>query len=41
MGTILIGEQAVECGLIDRVGGIKAALDKLDELIKENEAKNK
>lgn len=41
MGTILIGEQAVECGLIDSVGGIRAALDKLDELIKENEAKNK
>lgn len=34
MGTILIGEQAVECGLIDNVGGIKDALDKLDELIK-------
>ena len=29
MGTILIGEQAVECGLIDDVGGIKDALDKL------------
>ena len=37
MGTILIGEQAVECGLIDSVGGIKDALDKLDELIKNNE----
>lgn len=33
MGTILIGEQAVECGLIDQVGGIKDALDKLNELI--------
>ena len=29
MGTILIGEQAVNCGLIDEVGGIKEALDKL------------
>lgn len=33
MGTILIGEQAVECGLIDEVGGIKKALDKLKNLI--------
>lgn len=37
MGTMLIGEQAVECGLIDKVGGIKEALEKLDELIKEKE----
>ncbi|MBM6818913.1 MULTISPECIES: ClpP family protease [Clostridium] len=41
MGTILIGEQAVECGLIDSVGGIKDALDKLDELIKNNQEKDK
>lgn len=33
MGTILIGEQAVDCGLIDEVGGIRDALDKLKELI--------
>ena len=33
MGTILIGEQAVNCGLIDEVGGIKEALDKLREEI--------
>ena len=33
MGTILIGNQAVECGLIDEVGGIKKALDKLESLI--------
>lgn len=37
IGTILIGSQAVECGIIDEVGGIRAALDKLDELIKEKE----
>lgn len=37
MGTMLIGEQAVECGLIDKVGGIKEALAKLNELIKEKE----
>lgn len=35
MGTILIGEQAVDCGLIDEVGGIKDALDKLKVLINE------
>lgn len=33
MGTILIGEEAVECGLIDEVGGVKEALNKLNELI--------
>ncbi|AWZ48660.1 Clp protease [Clostridiaceae bacterium 14S0207] len=36
MGTILIGKQAVECGLIDEVGGVKEALKKLNELIDEN-----
>ncbi|MEG0133792.1 MAG: ATP-dependent Clp protease proteolytic subunit [Clostridium sp.] len=36
IGTILIGDQAVECGLIDEIGGIREALDKLEELIKEN-----
>lgn len=35
VGTMLIGKQAVECGLIDEVGGISKALYKLDELIKE------
>ncbi|MGL4731024.1 MAG: ClpP family protease [Clostridium sp.] len=33
MGTIVIGKQAVECGLIDEVGGISQALEKLNELI--------
>ena len=33
MGTILIGKQAVDCGLIDEEGGIKDALSKLKELI--------
>ncbi|GAA0124291.1 MULTISPECIES: ATP-dependent Clp protease proteolytic subunit [Clostridium] len=36
MGTILIGKQAVECGLIDEVGGISQALNKLNALIKTN-----
>lgn len=35
MGTILIGKQAVEYGLIDKVGGIHDALSKLDSLIDE------
>lgn len=33
VGTILIGKQAVDCGLIDEVGGISKALSKLNELI--------
>lgn len=33
VGTILIGKQAVDCGLIDEVGGITEALNKLNELI--------
>ena len=33
VGTILIGKQAVDCGLIDEVGGISKALEKLNELI--------
>ncbi|AOR23291.1 ClpP family protease [Clostridium taeniosporum] len=32
VGTILIGKQAVDCGLIDEVGGIKEAISKLKEL---------
>ena len=35
MGTILIGKQAVDYGLIDKVGGIRDALSKLDSLIKD------
>lgn len=35
MGTILIGKEAVDCGLIDEVGGVKEALGKLKELIGE------
>lgn len=33
MGTILIGKQAVDYGLIDGVGGIKDAINKLNEMI--------
>lgn len=35
MGTILIGKQAVDEGLIDEVGGISDAIKKLDLLIQE------
>lgn len=37
MGTILIGEEAVKCGLIDEVGGVKEALAKLNSMIDELE----
>jgi ATP-dependent protease ClpP protease subunit len=33
MGTILVGKEAVDYGLIDEVGGIKEALDKLNSMI--------
>lgn len=39
VGTILIGKQAVECGLIDDVGGIREALEKLNSLIDEKDKK--
>lgn len=34
LGTVLVGEQAVKEGLIDQVGGISDALDKLYDLIR-------
>ena len=37
VGSVLIGKEAVDCGLIDEVGGLKEALNKLRELIKEDE----
>ncbi|SHK34104.1 ATP-dependent protease ClpP, protease subunit [Clostridium cavendishii DSM 21758] len=37
MGTILIGEEAVRCGLIDEVGGVKEALAKLNSMIESDE----
>lgn len=36
IGSILIGQQAVDIGLINQVGGLNKALKKLKELIKEN-----
>ena len=35
MGSILIGKQAVECGLINEIGGIQEAVNKLELLIDE------
>ncbi|MGL5640719.1 MAG: ClpP family protease [Paraclostridium sp.] len=34
VGSVLIGKEAVDCGLIDEVGGLKEAMCKLRELIK-------
>lgn len=39
VGTILIGKEAVDCGLIDEVGGISEALKKLNSLIEEYDKK--
>ncbi|NLM04754.1 MAG: translocation-enhancing protein TepA [Clostridiales bacterium] len=36
VGSILIGKEAVEYGLIDEVGGLYQAMNKLDNLIKNN-----
>ena len=33
LGTVLVGEQAVKEGLIDAVGGIREALEKLHQMI--------
>ena len=38
VGSILIGEEAVKSGIIDEVGGIKEALNKLYEMIDQNNA---
>ena len=37
IGTILVGEDAVACGLIDHVGSLKQAMDCLKELIRQEE----
>ena len=39
VGSVLIGKEAVECGLINEVGGLKDAMNKLKELIKESNNK--
>ncbi len=35
IGTVLIGKEAVDCGLIDEVGGIGASMRKLNELVEQ------
>ncbi|NMB35406.1 MAG: hypothetical protein GX989_03845 [Firmicutes bacterium] len=35
IGTVLVGHEAVEIGLIDAVGGISSAVDKLRELVEQ------
>lgn len=35
LGTVLVGEEAVRQGLIDQVGGIKEAFDKLHRMMDE------
>lgn len=37
IGTMLSGEEAVKEGIIDQIGGLKDALNKLDTLVKEAE----
>lgn len=37
IGTVLVGDEAVKCGLIDEVGGIDTAMKRLRELIAEND----
>lgn len=41
VGTILIGKEAVDYKLINEVGGISDAINKLDELIKNNKDKKR
>ena len=33
VGTVLFGKEAVECGLIDGIGGISEAMEALGEMI--------
>lgn len=37
IGTVLVGDEAVKCGLIDEVGGIDTAMKRLRELIAESD----
>lgn len=34
MGTVLFGEEAVECGLINKVGGIADAMERIKKMVK-------
>ena len=35
VGSLVVGPKAVTCGLIDAVGGLKEAMEKLHEMIDE------
>ena len=36
LGTVLVGKEAVECGLIDGEGGIRDAIGKLNALMRDD-----
>ena len=36
LGTVLVGKEAVECGLIDGEGGIRDAIGRLNRMMEEN-----
>ena len=38
---MIVGQKAVDCGLIDEVGSIKEAMHKLNELIEARESEQK
>jgi len=40
IGTVLIGQDAVDCNLVDEVGGMSQAIDKLKQLIDERKAED-
>ena len=40
IGTILVGKEAVEYGLIDEIGGVSNALNKLQDMIKKKDGGN-
>lgn len=40
IGTVLSGEEAVQCGLIDEIGSLGAAIDCLNDMIKQRESDN-
>lgn len=41
IGTVLVGKEAIEVGLINDVGGLGQAVRKLEQLIEERKAKPK
>lgn len=41
VGTILVGKEAVDCGLIDEVGGVSQAIAKLRQLIEQANAERR